>query len=52
MADPSNASPQSLGMKDSHAVAFRFRAPSSVASDTADPGWDVLLPSFDDEDEQ
>lgn len=39
-------------MKDAHAVAFRFRDPASrAANGEEDPGWDVVLPSFEEEDD-
>jgi hypothetical protein len=47
------------GLASGHLVAFRFRKPGDVpASDEVDadielndPGWDVVIPSFDDEEE-
>ncbi|KAF3386523.1 hypothetical protein F1880_000556 [Penicillium rolfsii] len=47
------------GLASGHLVAFRFRKPGDVpASDEVDgdielndPGWDVVMPSFDDEEE-
>ncbi|KAL4906578.1 hypothetical protein BDW74DRAFT_176895 [Aspergillus multicolor] len=44
-------------LNSGQAVAFRFRKAGDLGSDSpsdlelADPGWDVVLPSFDDEDE-
>ncbi|KAJ5232213.1 hypothetical protein N7468_005169 [Penicillium chermesinum] len=49
----------SAGLSDRNILAFRFRQPGETSSeahetelDHADPGWDVILPSFDDEDEE
>lgn len=44
------------GLDDGHSVAFRFRKPSDTAQadldiDLEDPGWDVVTPIFDDEEE-
>lgn len=45
------------GLDNGHLVAFRFRkagdVPESdeVDADLNDPGWDVVIPSFDDEEE-
>ncbi|WEW58924.1 hypothetical protein PRK78_004392 [Emydomyces testavorans] len=52
-------SPQGADLRDSQAVAFRFRAAKSTEAtedeagmDIDDPGWDVLIPTYDDEDEE
>ena len=40
------------GLDNGHLVAFRFRKPGDeVDSGLNDPGWDVVIPSFDDEEE-
>lgn len=40
------------GLKDGHSVAFRFIEPSAESSEELDNSrWDVILPSFDDEEE-
>lgn len=53
-----NASPQGAGLKDFQAVAFRFRnagdskdEQGDMEIDSDDQGWDVLIPAYDDEDE-
>lgn len=46
------------GLDNGHLVAFRFRDPSDASeaggadTDSQDPGWDVVIPSFDDEEEE
>ncbi|KAJ6079415.1 hypothetical protein N7467_009168 [Penicillium canescens] len=44
------------GLENGHTVAFRFRKPNEgqdeMDLDYEDPGWDVLIPTFDDEDEE
>ena len=55
-----SASPQGAGLKDAQAVAFRFRKGGDgkdeqggdVAMDVDDPGWDVLIPAYEDSDEE
>ncbi|KAI5288288.1 hypothetical protein KEM54_005323 [Ascosphaera aggregata] len=51
-----NATPVAAGLKDSAVLAFRFRRISEnmteeerIRLDLEDPGWDVILPSLDDE---
>ena len=40
------------GLDNGHLVAFRFRkAGDEVDAGLKDPGWDVVIPSFDDEEE-
>lgn len=40
------------GLDNGHLVAFRFRkAGDEVDAGLNDPGWDVVTPSFDDEEE-
>jgi hypothetical protein len=47
------------GLDNGHLVAFRFRNPGEVQGsdevdeqgDLNDPGWDVVIPSFEDEEE-
>ncbi|EGE01594.1 hypothetical protein TEQG_00639 [Trichophyton equinum CBS 127.97] len=54
-----NSSPQGADLRDAQAIAFRFRKASERSAvkdgdlemDLDDPGWDVLIPSYDDEDE-
>ncbi|EFQ99701.1 hypothetical protein MGYG_02715 [Nannizzia gypsea CBS 118893] len=49
-----NSSPQGADLRDAQAVAFRFRTPmedGDLEMDLDDPGWDVLIPSYDDADE-
>lgn len=50
---------QAAGLQDGHPVAFRFRKAQEAALETGDveveledPGWDVVTPHFDDEEEQ
>ncbi|KAJ5492729.1 hypothetical protein N7539_001475 [Penicillium diatomitis] len=46
-------------LDNGHIVAFRFRSPSGDSQtdevetdvDSKDPGWDVVMPKFDDDDE-
>jgi hypothetical protein len=44
------------GLENGHTVAFRFRKANEgqdeMDLDYEDPGWDVLIPTFDDEDEE
>ncbi|KAJ5628994.1 hypothetical protein N7490_011222 [Penicillium lividum] len=50
------------GLENGHIVAFRFRKPDEVEKDAEndelemdadqEEGWDVILPSFDDEEEE
>lgn len=48
---------QAAGIQNGSVIAFRFRKPTEAAAgdeldtdlDLADPGWDVVIPSFDDE---
>ncbi|KAJ5094181.1 hypothetical protein N7456_010042 [Penicillium angulare] len=40
------------GLTNGHPVAFRFRKLGEVTDDDQDPGWDVVIPSFDDEEEE
>lgn len=48
---------QGAGLQNGSTIAFRFRKPTEAAAgdeldadpDLADPGWDVVIPSFDDE---
>jgi len=48
---------QAAGIQDGHSVAFRFRKISAADDeldtdmDLNDSGWDVVIPSFDDEEE-
>ncbi|RJE18433.1 hypothetical protein PHISCL_09229 [Aspergillus sclerotialis] len=51
---------QAADLRNGQAVAFRFRKPQQeteergdidIDIDVEDPGWDVVLPSLDDEDE-
>ena len=56
--NPKNSSETLLaaGLENGHSVAFRFRKPSDAEKDDElgmdidweDPGWDVIVPSFDD----
>jgi hypothetical protein len=47
------------GLDNGHLVAFSFRKPGDVPAndeddadiDSNDPGWDVVIPTFDDEEE-
>lgn len=47
------------GLDNGHLVAFRFRKPGDVPANdeddadiySNDPGWDVVIPTFDDEEE-
>jgi hypothetical protein len=56
---PSSGTILAAGLASGNLVAFRFRKPGDVpASDEVDgdielndPGWDVVIPSFDDEEE-
>ncbi|KAJ5095767.1 hypothetical protein NUU61_005123 [Penicillium alfredii] len=51
---------QAAGLQDGHPVAFRFRKPTPEAEgaeldmdlDHEDPGWDVVVPSFEYEEEE
>ncbi|KAJ5287714.1 hypothetical protein N7478_003400 [Penicillium angulare] len=50
---------QAAGLTNGHPVAFRFRKSGEVKDDELerdlnheDPGWDVVIPSFEDEDEE
>lgn len=43
-----NASPLGAGLKDGAVVAFKFRGEGAQDSDSDD--WDVIIPSYDDED--
>lgn len=53
----STATVQAAGLQNGSSVAFRFRKPTEEAVgdeldtdlDLNDPGWDVIIPSFDDE---
>ncbi|PGG97925.1 hypothetical protein AJ79_09038 [Helicocarpus griseus UAMH5409] len=53
-----NATIEWLGLKDSQAVAFRFRKPTEGEDEDElgigfnDPGWDVLIPKYDAEDDE
>ncbi|KAI5307811.1 hypothetical protein KEM55_007345, partial [Ascosphaera atra] len=58
-----NASPLAADMKDGQPLAFRFRSTAAEDATTSadkaldlalaeDPGWDVLVPSFEDEEEE
>ena len=47
-----NASPHGAELKDSQAVAFRFRKTEPEGMEVDDPGWDVLIPSYDDDEEE
>ncbi|KAM5450077.1 hypothetical protein MaudCBS49596_004451 [Microsporum audouinii] len=55
-----NSSPQGADLRDAQAVAFRFRKASERSAvkdgdlemDLDDPGWDVLVPSYDDEEDE
>lgn len=47
-----NAGPQGAELKDSQALAFRFREAGAGDMEVDDPGWDVLIPSYDDDDEE
>ncbi|KAJ5552348.1 hypothetical protein N7494_001726 [Penicillium frequentans] len=40
----------SAGLENGHVVAFRFRRADEVEKDDGD--WDVIIPSFDDEEEE
>lgn len=48
------------GLENGHSVAFRFRKPGEVKDEDEidmdlnqeDPGWDVIIPSYDDEEEE
>lgn len=47
---------QAAGLQNGHSVAFRFRKTSAgdeleTDMELNDPGWDVIIPSFDDEEE-
>jgi hypothetical protein len=43
-----NSSPLGAGLKDGSMLAFKFR--KTGANTTEDGDWDVLMPSFDDDD--
>lgn len=51
---------QATGLQNGSLVAFRFRQPTEAAvvdevdrdPELTDPGWDVVIPSFDDEEGQ
>ncbi|CAL5870176.1 uncharacterized protein PFLUO_LOCUS4411 [Penicillium psychrofluorescens] len=50
---------QAAGLQDGHPVAFRFRKAHEAVPETEDievepedPGWDVVTPHFDEEEEQ
>lgn len=52
-----NATPVAAGLKDSSVVAFKFRksveglsAEEQIQLDLDDSGWDVLIPTLDDDD--
>lgn len=56
-----NTSPQGAGLRDSQAVAFRFRNATEsdkeqdeevAAMDLDDPGWDVKIPKYDDDEDE
>lgn len=47
-----NATPQGAELRDSQALAFRFRNAETGNMDIDDPGWDVLIPSYDDDEEE
>lgn len=53
-----SSSLKALGISGGQSIAFRFRKAGDAGPDNAsdfdleDPGWDVILPSFDDEEEQ
>ncbi|KAJ5774301.1 hypothetical protein N7457_009197 [Penicillium paradoxum] len=47
------------GIENGHPIAFRFRKPNEdqnasldMEIDDEDPGWDVIMPSYEDEDEE
>lgn len=47
---------QAAGLQDGYSVAFRFRKSGAgdevdMDTDLNDPGWDVIIPSFDEEEE-
>ncbi|KKZ63946.1 hypothetical protein EMCG_01757 [[Emmonsia] crescens] len=52
------ASPEGAGLKDSQAIAFRFRKPVEGEDEDElgigfdDPGWDVLIAKYDAEDDE
>ncbi|OJJ51292.1 hypothetical protein ASPZODRAFT_127349 [Penicilliopsis zonata CBS 506.65] len=50
---------QNADLRNGQAVAFRFRKPTATSEktdeldiDLGDPGWDVVTPNFDDEEDQ
>lgn len=57
-----NVSLQEANLRNGQAVAFRFRNPQERGEEkddnldfdmpAEDPGWDIVLPSLDDEDEE
>jgi hypothetical protein len=42
---------QGANIRNGQAIAFRFKASSDGDDDGGDPGWDVVIPSLDDEPE-
>ncbi|KAL8730971.1 MAG: hypothetical protein Q9181_004484 [Wetmoreana brouardii] len=48
-----NKTPLGAGLKDGSVLAFKFRGEGSSGDgmNIEDGGWDVIMPSFDDEDE-
>lgn len=52
-SNKSNNTVLSAGLSNGHSVAFRFRKPGDESEpDRVDPGWDVVLPSFENEEEE
>jgi len=54
-----NVGPQGADLRDFQAVAFRFRKVGNAKEnkteldiDLDDPGWDVLIPTYEDEDSE
>ncbi|KAL4962304.1 uncharacterized protein BDV14DRAFT_178750 [Aspergillus stella-maris] len=46
-----NISLKAADIVGGQSIAFRFRKPGSADLDLENPGWDVVLPSLDDEEE-
>ena len=44
-----NDSPMGAGLKDGMMLAFRFRSEEEMERDVSDDGWNVLVPSYEDE---
>ena len=44
-----NESPLGAGLKDGTMLAFKFTKSTEEAAMDLDDGWDVIIPSYDDE---